>query len=514
MKNTKKIQTNNVLNFYLKKILDSNVYDVAKETPLDFATNLSEKLNNKIFLKREDTQPTFSFKIRGAYNKIVNLDAKDLKKGIIAASAGNHAQGVSLAANKLGISSTIVMPNTTPRVKVEAVKQLGSKIIISGDSYSDAYEYAMQVGNKEKLVFIHPFDDDDVIAGQGTVGMEILRQSSSDLEAIFVAVGGGGLISGVGAYIKAVRPYIKIIGVQTEDSDAMTKSLRCKKRILLKNVGLFSDGTAVKQVGKKTFKLSKIVVDEMILVNTDEVCAAIKDIFEDTRCIQEPAGALALAGLKKWVNLNKISAKNIVAITCGANINFDRLRFISERSELGEEKETLLSVTLPEERGSFLKFCSLIENRNVTEFNYRISNDSSANVFVGIQVKDRAEGKVVIKVLKKEGFLVNDLTYDELSKLHVRHMVGGRSTLATNEKLYRFEFPERPGALMKFLSSMNSGWNISLFHYRNHGSDTGRIMVGLQVPTGEADELNIFLKSLGYNYVNETKNTAYNLFLK
>ena len=510
----KKVQSKNVLNFYLKKILDSRVYDVAKETSLDFADNLSEKLNNKIFLKREDTQPTLSFNSRSAYNKIANLKSSELKKGIIAASAGNHAQGVSLAANKLGIKSTIVMPKTTPRVKVEAVLKLGSKIIITGDSYSDAYEHAFRISKKEKLNFIHPFDDDDVIAGQGTIGMEILRQSSGDIDAIFVAVGGGGLISGVGAYIKAIKPEIKIIGVQTEDSSAMSKSLKSKKRIILKNVGLFSDGTAVKQVGEKTFKLSQIVVDEMVLVNTDEVCAAIKDIFEDTRCIQEPAGALALAGLKRWVVLNKSSSMNLIAITCGANINFDRLRFISERSELGEEREALLSITLPEERGIFLKFCSLIDNINVTEFNYRISDDSTANLFVGIQVKDKIEGKIVIDKLRNEGFIVNDLTNDELSKLHVRHMVGGSSNLAINERIYRFEFPERPGALMKFLSSMNSSWNISLFHYRNHGSDTGRIMVGLQVPPKETNDLNIFLKSLGYNYVNETKNTAYNLFLK
>ena len=510
----KKALSNDVLNFYLKKILDSRVYEVAKETSLDFAANLSEKLNKNIFLKREDTQPTFSFKIRGAYNKIVNLKDKEYKKGIIAASAGNHAQGVSLAASKLGISSVIVMPKTTPKVKVEAVKKLGSKIIITGDSYSDAYDHAMKISKKEKLVFIHPFDDDDVIAGQGTIGMEILRQSSREIEAIFIAVGGGGLIAGVGAYIKAVRPEIKIIGVQTEDSDAMNRSLKSGKRVRLANVGLFSDGTAVKQVGQKTFKLSKMVVDEMILVNTDEVCAAIKDIFEDTRCIQEPAGALALAGLKKWIYKHKNVSKDLVAITCGANINFDRLRFISERAELGEEKEVLISVTIPEKRGSFLKFCSLIENRNVTEFNYRVSNDTFANLFVGIQVKDKAEGKLVIKILKKEGFLVNDLTQDEVSKLHVRHMVGGGSNLAVNEKLYRFEFPERPGALMKFLSSMNNSWNISLFNYRNHGSDTGRIMVGIQVPAQETNDLHIFLKSLGYNYVNETKNTAYNLFLK
>ncbi|OUV99591.1 MAG: threonine ammonia-lyase, biosynthetic [Betaproteobacteria bacterium TMED156] len=503
-----------MLNFYLKKILNSRVYDVAKETPLDFATNLSQRLNKNIYLKREDTQPTFSFKIRGAYNKIVHLPFKELKKGIIAASAGNHAQGVSLAASRLNVKSTIVMPNTTPRVKIEAVKKLGSKIITKGDSYSEAFEYANKIGENENLVFIHPFDDDYVIAGQGTIGMEILRQSACPIDAIFVAVGGGGLVSGVGAYIKAVRPSIKIVGVQTEDSDAMYRSLKVQKRIKLNHVGLFSDGTAVKQVGEKTFKLSQIVIDEMILVNTDEVCAAIKDIFEDTRCIQEPAGALALAGLKKWTSQKKNIPKNLIAITCGANLNFDRLRFISERSELGEEKETLLSVTLPEARGSFLKFCGLIKNKNLTEFNYRISNESSANVFVGVQVKNKVEGKAVMGTLRKEGFLVTDLTHDEVSKLHIRHMVGGRSSLAVNERLYRFEFPERPGALIKFLSSMNNSWNISLFHYRNHGSDTGRILVGLQVPPGEIKSLNLFLKSLGYNYTNETTNTAYNLFLK
>ena len=512
---SKNKQDEKILNFYLKKILDSRVYEVAQETNLEKANNLSFRLNKNVYLKREDTQPTFSFKIRGAYNKIVNLPPKEIKKGVIAASAGNHAQGVSLAAKKIGASSIIVMPNTTPKVKVEAVKKLGSKIIIAGDSYSEAYEQALKMSKKENLVFIHPFDDDFVIAGQGTIGMEILRQSSFKIDAIFIAVGGGGLISGVGAYIKAIRPDIKIIGVQTEDSDAMYKSLKAQRRIQLNHVGLFSDGTAVKKVGKRNFDLCRLVVDEMVLVNTDEVCAAIKDIFEDTRCIQEPAGALALAGLKKWLYTNKkTKLRNFIAITCGANINFDRLSFISERSEIGEEKEALLSVTIPEERGSFLKFCSIIENRNLTEFNYRISNESLANVFVGIQVKNKDEGQTVIKNLKREGFHVTDLTKDEISKLHIRHMVGGRSQLATNERLYRFEFPERPGALMKFLSAMNTGWNISLFHYRNHGSDIGRILVGLQVPPNEINSLNRFIKSLGYNYKNETKNTAYNLFLK
>tara|TARA_A100001015_G_scaffold296476_1_gene376822 strand:- start:7091 stop:8632 length:1542 start_codon:yes stop_codon:yes gene_type:complete len=504
-----------ILSFYLKKILSSRVYEIAKESPLEYAPLMSQKLKAKIYLKREDQQETFSFKIRGAYNKIANLTEMQLERGIICASAGNHAQGVSLAAKKLGTKATIVMPKTTPEVKVEAVKKLGAFIILVGDSYSEAYEKAWEISLKKKLTFIHPFDDDEVIAGQGTIGMEILRQSPRKLKAIFVAIGGGGLIAGVGAYIKALRPAVKIVGVQMEDSDAMKRSLAAGKRIILKKVGLFSDGTAVKQVGVKTFKLSKHVVDEIVTVGVDEVCAAIKDIFEDTRTIQEPAGALALAGLKKYKSSNTSvePEDSLIAITCGANINFDRLRVIAERSELGEDREAILGVSLPEKRGSFLKFCKLLGNRHVTEFNYRISSTNEAIVFVSIGIKNDYEKNRAVKAIESGNFKVYDLSADEISKSHIRHMIGGYSPLAANEKLFKFEFPERPGALMEFLSSMKSTWNISLFNYRNNGSDTGRILIGLQIPKSEEKEFKMFLKRTNYAFKNESDNIAYKLFL-
>ncbi len=511
----KKNAPKTLLNSYLKKILDSRVYEIAEESPLDFAPLLSSKLKKKIFLKREDKQKTFSFKIRGAYNKMANLEKKQTLNGVITASAGNHAQGVSLAAKKLRIKSTIVMPQTTPTVKVKAVKELGSKILLHGDSYTEAYDYAHKLSQDLNMTFIHPFDDEDVIAGQGTIGMEILRQSSTKLNAVFIAIGGGGLVSGVGAFIKSLKPNVKIIGVQIEDSDAMKKSIDSNRRIILKKVGLFSDGTAVKQVGLKTFKLAKKVIDEIIIVNADEVCAAIKDIFEDTRTIQEPAGALALAGLKKYVLSNKNTNvdEHLIAITCGANVNFDRLRDIAERSELGKEKEAILAISIPERRGSFLKFCKLLGDRHITEFNYRISSHKTAVVFVGVEIKNENEKNKITNLLVKGNFAVCDLSKDEISKSHIRHMIGGRSELAKNENLFKFEFPERPGALMEFLSSMNVSWNISLFNYRNDGSDTGKILVGLQVPPSEEIQFKKFLNKFRYSYKNESNNLAYKLFL-
>ncbi len=503
---------------YLKKILTARVYEVADESPLELAPLLSERLGNRIHFKREDVQSVFSFKLRGAYNKMANLTPAQLKHGVICASAGNHAQGVALAASRLGCRAVIVMPTTTPPVKIEAVKARGGEVELFGDSFTDAYQHAIKLEKKHKLTFVHPFDDPDVIAGQGTIGMEILRQLSEPIHAIFVAIGGGGLIAGVGAYVKAVRPDIKIIGVQTTDSDAMAKSLAAGRRITLPDVGLFSDGTAVKLVGEETFRLARQVVDEIILVDTDAVCAAIKDVFQDTRSILEPAGALAIAGAKAYVEREKQSKtplrnQNLVAIACGANMNFDRLRFVAERADVGEAREAVFAVTIPEERGSFRRFCELVGSRSVTEFNYRISDESQAHVFVGVQIQDRDEPAKLVKLLKKHGFTALDLTHDELAKLHIRHLVGGKSTLAQNELLYRFEFPERPGALMRFLNSMSPNWNISLFHYRNQGGDVGRTLVGLQVPKKEMKDFRAFLATLGYRHWDESENPVYKLFL-
>ncbi len=502
---------------YLRRILNARVYDVAIETPLERAPQLSARLSNTVLLKREDLQPVFSFKLRGAYNKMVNLAPETLKRGVIAASAGNHAQGVALAASKLGCRAVIVMPVTTPQVKVDAVKRRGGEVVLHGDSYSDAYTHAVELQKKDKLTFVHPFDDPDVIAGQGTVGMEILRQhhpgEQGPLHAVFVAIGGGGLIAGVGAYIKALQPQIKVIGVQTEDSDAMARSLAAGRRVQLSDVGLFSDGTAVRLVGEETFRLAKLYVDEVITVDTDELCAAIKDVFQDTRSILEPAGALAVAGAKKYVAREKLKGKTIAAIACGANMNFDRLRFVAERAEVGEQREAVFAVTIPEERGSFKRFCELVGGRSVTEFNYRIADSTDAHVFVGIQVGARKEAGVLAKTFSKAGFPALDLTDDELAKQHLRHLVGGHSVLAKDELLYRFEFPERPGALMKFLTSMSPNWNISLFHYRNQGADYGRILVGIQVPAGEKKQFRAFLTELGYRHWDESANPAYRLFL-
>ncbi|HBH37260.1 MAG TPA: threonine ammonia-lyase, biosynthetic [Curvibacter sp.] len=504
---------------YLQKILTARVYDVAVESPLEPAKALSRRLHNKVLLKREDQQAVFSFKLRGAYNKMAHLTAEQLKKGVICASAGNHAQGVALGAHRLGTRAVIVMPTTTPQLKIDAVKALGGEVILHGDSYSDAYTHALTLQKKQGLTFVHPFDDPDVIAGQGTIAMEMLRQHQGPLDAVFVAIGGGGLISGVAAYIKAVRPEIKVIGVQMNDSNAMIQSVRAGKRVTLQDVGLFSDGTAVKLVGEETFRLTRKLVDDYVEVDTDAVCAAIKDIFVDTRSIVEPAGALAVAAIKQYVARHKTKGQTYAAILCGANMNFDRLRFAAERAEVGEEREALFAVTMPEERGSFRRFCELIGNlpggpHNVTEFSYRISDQRKAHVFVGLTTTARGESSKIAANFKRHGFPALDLTHDDLAQEHIRHMVGGHSTLARDERLLRFIFPERPGALLKFLSLMRPGWNISLFHYRNQGADYGRILVGIQVPQADDKSFAKFLDTLGYAYVEETRNPAYRMFLQ
>ncbi len=498
---------------YLEKILTAQVYDVAIESPLELAPNLSLRLKNRFMIKREDMQSVFSFKLRGAYNKMVKLPGEALARGVIAASAGNHAQGVALAAQKLGIPATIVMPVTTPAIKVQAVAARGAQAVLFGDTYDEAYAHAMQLAEERHLTFVHPYDDPDVIAGQGTIAMEILRQQSQPIHAIFVPVGGGGLIAGIAAYIKRLYPEIRIIGVEPVDADAMSRSLQAGSRVKLDQVGLFADGVAVKLVGEETFRLCKAFVDEIILVNNDEICAAIKDVFEDTRSILEPAGALAVAGAKSYVEREKTEGRTLVAIASGANMNFDRLRYIAERAELGEKREAILAVTIPEKPGSFKKFCSILGARNITEFNYRFSDPAEAHVFVGVQVHNRQETLGLLDELQKNGLKALDFTDNEMGKLHVRHMVGGHAPQVENEILYRFEFPERPGALMQFLNSMSHNWNISLFHYRNHGTDYGRVLIGMQVPENEMPEFGSFLGQLGYRFWAETDNPAYRLFL-
>jgi threonine dehydratase len=498
---------------YLKRILTSKVYDVAVESPLEPATLLSQRIGNTVLLKREDTQAVFSFKLRGAYNKMANLPPAALNRGVIAASAGNHAQGVALAARRLGCRAVIVMPTTSPQVKVDAVRRLGGEAVLAGESFTDAYEHALQLEKAEKLTFVHPFDDPDVIAGQGTIGMEILRQHPGTLDAIFVPVGGGGLIAGVAAYVKQLRPDVKIVGVQTADSDAMLRSVRAGRRVQLADVGLFSDGTAVKLVGTETFRVARQCVDDFVVVDTDAICAAIKDVFQDMRSVLEPAGALAVAGAKQYAAEHKLKGRTLAAIASGANMNFDRLRFVADRAEVGEMREAVFAVTMPEQRGSFRRFCELVGERSVTEFNYRMSDDDRAHVFVGLQVSSPAEPARIAANFRKNGFDTLDLTHDEMAKTHLRHMVGGRSAQAVNELLYRFEFPERPGALMRFLNTMNPGWNISLFHYRNQGADFGRILIGVQVPPGEKKQFREFIAEMGYPHWNETENPAYKLFL-
>lgn len=502
---------------YLTKILNAKVYDAAVETPLELAPNLSQRLGNRFYFKREDMQPVFSFKLRGAYNKIAHLTPAQLQRGVICASAGNHAQGVALSAAKIGCRAVIVMPTTTPQIKVQAVQSRGGEVVLAGESFDDAYARAVELEKAEHLTFVHPFDDPYVIAGQGTIGMEILRQHSKPIHAVFVAIGGGGLAAGVAAYIKAVRPEIKVIGVETFDADAMKQSIAAGRRVRLDNVGLFADGTAVKFVGEETFHLCREYLDDIILVDTDAICAAIKDVFEDTRSILEPSGALAIAGAKEYAKQHKLKDKTLVAVASGANTNFDRLRFVAERAEVGEQREAVLAVTLPEKPGAYKKFVSLIGSRNITEFNYRYHDAAEAHVFVGVQVANRAESAKLVESLKKHGYAALDLTDDEMAKLHVRHLVGGHAPQVCEkgmrELLYRFEFPERPGALMNFLNKMSSGWNISLFHYRNHGADYGRVLVGMQVPPSDLEAFQGFLDSLGYLYWDESANPAYKLFL-
>ena len=498
---------------YLRKILTAQIYDVAKETPLDEAATLSERLQNRILLKREDLQSVFSFKLRGAYNKMSNLSAADMQKGVVAASAGNHAQGVALAARKLGIKAVIFMPETTPGIKVNAVRSHGAMTKLVGDSYDDAFQAASDYCKEKGSVFIHPYDDPDIIAGQGTIGFEILKQHKSLPDMIFVPVGGGGLIAGIAVYVKMLCPNIRIIGVEPEDADAMKKSLEAGRRVRLKEVGIFADGVAVKQVGKETFKLAREFVDEVITVSNDQICAAIKDIFEDTRTITEPAGALAVAGIKKYVAEHNLKGLDLVAIASGANMNFDRLRHVAERAEIGERREGIIAVTIPERPGSFRAFCSILGKRGITEFNYRYSSAEKAHVFVGLQLQDPEELAGLLEQLRNKGYEAIDMSDNEMAKMHMRHLVGGHAGEADNERLFRFRFPERPGALFGFLSKMGKTWNISLFHYRNHGSDFGRVLVGMQVPPGEKMAFQAFLKDLGYTYVEETDNPAYKLFL-
>ncbi len=497
---------------FIERILRARVYDVAKETPLDLARQLTERLGNTIYLKREDLQPVFSFKLRGAFNRMAQLDQEARERGVIAASAGNHAQGVALAASRLGIKATIVMPRTTPPIKVKAVRRLGGKPVLQGDSFDEAYLHAVELVKEQGQTFIHPFDDPDVIAGQGTVAVEILKQHPDPIDALFVPVGGGGLIAGIAAYIKYVRPETRVIGVEPEDAACMHAALQANRRVTLKQVGLFADGVAVRQAGKETFKLAREYVDEVILVSADEICAAIKDVFEDTRTIAEPAGALSVAGLKKYVARENCTDRHLIAIESGANMNFDRLRHVAERAELGERREALLAVEIPEKPGSFRQFCRILGHRYITEFNYRFADRHNAQVFAGVEVAGDEERIELIGRLQENGFPVTDMSNNEVAKLHIRYMVGGHAPGLQNELLYRFEFPERPGALLKFLSGLGRRWNISLFHYRNHGAAYGRVLMGIQVTRGEKQDFEQMLEKLGYPFWDESENPAYLLF--
>jgi len=499
---------------YIEKILRARVYDVAIESPLEVAKRLSARLNNRILLKREDLQPVFSFKLRGAYNKLYQLSRQSEPKGVITASAGNHAQGLALAASKLGVKATIVMPRTTPRIKVDSVRSYGAKIVLTGDTYDEAAAHANELAEKEDLHYIHPYDDPDVIAGQGTVAVEILRQHPENIDAIFIPVGGGGLIAGMAAFIKYLRPEIKVVAVEPQDAACFAAAMEKNRRVVLSQVGIFADGVAVKQIGRETWRVAKQLVDEVITVSTDEICAAIKDVFDDTRSIMEPAGALGVAGIKKYVAQKQVEGQTLIAINSGANMNFDRLRHVSERAELGEHREGLIGVTVAEEPGSFLRFCRLIGKKGITEFNYRYSDNSKAHVFAGIQLSEGLpELDELVEKLTAKGYPVLSMSDNEMAKLHVRHMVGGHANQIENEVLYRFEFPERPGALMDFLAQIGKRWNISLFHYRNHGAAYGRVLVGLQIPAGERKEIKKFLDELGYSWWDESENAAYRMFL-
>jgi threonine dehydratase len=503
-----------VQNNYVESILKARVYDVAIETPLEAAPRLSRRLRNSVLFKREDLQPVFSFKLRGAYNKIAHLSQTASQRGVICASAGNHAQGVALAARHRGIPAVIVMPQTTPHIKVQAVVDLGAEVVLHGDDFDQAHERALALERQRNLIFIHPFDDPDVIAGQGTIGMEILRQRPGDIDAIFVPVGGGGLIAGIGAYVKSLYPRIRIVGVEPEDAAAMHDSLKLKERVTLERVGIFADGVAVRRVGEETFRLARQYVDEVVLVSTDQICAAIQDIFEDTRAIAEPAGALAVAGIKSYVARDDLRDATLIAVQSGANMNFDRLRHVAERGDLGGQREALMAVEIPERPGSFLRFCEVLGSRNVTEFNYRYESAERAQIFVGLALSQgKEEREAVLRSIAEAGYPVLDMTDNEMAKLHVRYMVGGHARGIANELLFRFEFPERPGALLKFLRAVGSRWNISLFHYRNHGSDYGRVLAGIQVPATERAELATHLEDLRYAYVEETNNPAYRMFL-
>ncbi|MFM7433298.1 MAG: threonine ammonia-lyase, biosynthetic [Gammaproteobacteria bacterium] len=499
---------------YVERILRARVYDVAIESPLDKAARLSKRLDNEILLKREDLQPVFSFKLRGAYNKVAQLSAVVADRGVICASAGNHAQGVALAAGRRGIRAVIVMPVTTPQIKVQAVADLGGEVALFGDDYDTAYEHALGLARDQQLAFVHPFDDPDVIAGQGTIGLEIARQTGGNIDAVFVPVGGGGLIAGIAAFLKHAHPRVRIIGVNAADSTAMHDSLLAGERVSLPRVGIFADGVAVRRVGEETFRLARGLVDEMILVDTDEICAGIQDIFEETRSVVEPSGALAVAAIKKFIARENCKGKRFVAINCGANMNFDRLRHVAERAEIGARREALLAVEIPERPGSFLELCRTLGRRSVTEFNYRYERPAAARIFLGFGMQGgRDERKEVIAALRAAGYGVTDMTDNELAKLHVRYMVGGHPEGLADERLFRFEFPERPGALLRFLEAVGSRWNITLFHYRNHGSDAGRVMAGIQVPEATREDFLLHLAELHYPWIDETANPAYRLFL-
>lgn len=505
-----------MLNDYLKKILSARVYDVAIETPLHIAPFLTERLGNQIFLKREDQQPVYSFKLRGAYNKIVQLTEEEKAKGVITASAGNHAQGVALAAHKLGIKATIVMPRTTPDIKVRSAKARGARVILQGDSFDEAFAHSQKLVLDKGMTYVHPYDDPEVIAGQGTIAMEVLRQHSGPIDAVFIPVGGGGLAAGMAAYIKALRPEIKIIAVESTESACLAAAMKQEKRVTLPQVGIFADGVAVAQIGKNTWEVLKDTVDEVVTATPDEICAAIKDVFDDTRAVCEPAGALSVAGMKNYIEREGCENQNLVAVLSGANLNFDRLRYISEVAEIGEGREVILAVSIPEQPGSFQRFCSLIGKRPITEFNYRYSDDNQAQIFVGIKVEaEPGSRKALIEELSAEQYPVRDITDDETAKYHIRHMVGGHTPdSVNNEVVYRFEFPERPGALLNFLKKLGKQFNISLFHYRNHGAAYGRVLVGLQVDEEKQAQLLNYLEDLGYPYWDETENTAYQLFLR